>query len=86
MSLSNNTVQRRIDEMAGDIERIIWNILRNIEFSLQLDESTLPNDESLLLTYVQFIHNRKLYQELLFALTMESDNKEYSYFALWRYL
>ncbi|CAI9733749.1 Hypothetical predicted protein [Octopus vulgaris] len=46
--LSNNTVQRRIDEMDGDTEENICNILRNTEFSLQLDESTLSNNVSLL--------------------------------------
>ena len=65
--LSNNSVQRRVDEMAGNIEEMLCNLLRNTEFSLQLDESTLPGNESLLLAYVRFVKEERLVQELLFA-------------------
>ena len=47
--LSNDTVQRRIDEMADNTANSLYNILRNTEFSLQIDESTLPDNKSLLL-------------------------------------
>ncbi|KRZ65300.1 SCAN domain-containing protein 3 [Trichinella papuae] len=40
--LSNTTVQRRIDEMATDVIDTLYNYLRTVQFSLQLDESTLP--------------------------------------------
>ncbi|KFD51387.1 hypothetical protein M513_07792 [Trichuris suis] len=43
--LSNDTVQRRIDEMAKDVEDALCSILRKTQFSLQLDESTLPGNE-----------------------------------------
>ena len=46
--LSNNTVQRRVDEMATNIEDKLCTIISNTEFSLQLDESTLPGNEELL--------------------------------------
>ncbi|XP_071745463.1 zinc finger BED domain-containing protein 5-like [Lepeophtheirus salmonis] len=49
ISLSSNSVQRRIDEMAENVEDKLCNILAATEFSLQLDESTLPGNESLLL-------------------------------------
>ena len=42
-------------------------MLMTTEFSLQLDESTLPGNESLLLAYVCFIKGRSLCQELLFV-------------------
>ena len=47
--LINNSVQRRVDEMDENIEETLCNILAATEFSLQLDESTLPGNESLLL-------------------------------------
>ena len=53
--LSNDTAQRRIDEMSADVEHKLYNTLTNTEFSSQLDESTLPGNESLLLGYVRFV-------------------------------
>ena len=41
--LSNNTVQRRVDEMSDNIEEHLCMIFKTTEFSLQLDESTLPD-------------------------------------------
>ncbi|XP_076825941.1 SCAN domain-containing protein 3-like [Clavelina lepadiformis] len=55
--LSNSTVQRRVEEMATDIEDSLCSIIRNTEFSLQLDESTLPVNEFLLLGYVRFVND-----------------------------
>ena len=45
--LSNNTVQRRVDEMAVNVDKTLCNKLKTTEFSLQIDESTLPNNESI---------------------------------------
>ena len=39
--LSDSSVQRRVDEMAVNIEETLCNILATTEFSLHLDESTL---------------------------------------------
>ncbi|KAJ7332606.1 hypothetical protein JRQ81_014786, partial [Phrynocephalus forsythii] len=40
--LSNNTVQRCIDEMSHDVESFLCNYLKMNHFSIHLDESTLP--------------------------------------------
>ncbi|KFD58633.1 hypothetical protein M513_00326 [Trichuris suis] len=53
--LSNDTVQRRINAMAQDVEDTLSSWLRQSEFSLQVDESTLPGNEAVLLAYVRFI-------------------------------
>ena len=55
--LSNNTVQRRIGEMSSDVLKQLVEILSISKHLLQIDESTLTDNESLLLGYVQFIHN-----------------------------
>ncbi|CAH2017552.1 unnamed protein product [Acanthoscelides obtectus] len=68
--LSNNTVERRIDEMSSDIESFLCNY-----FSIQLDESTLPDNAALLLAHVRFIMNQEIYEELLFARTLITDTK-----------
>lgn len=73
--LSNSSVRRRIDEMSENIEESLFNYLKTCRFSIQLDESTLPNNEVLLLSYVRFIKNEKLCQELLFARNLETDTK-----------
>ncbi|CAH1983840.1 unnamed protein product [Acanthoscelides obtectus] len=68
--LSNNTVERRIDEMSSDIESFLCNYLQTTHFSIQLDESTLPDNAALLLAYIQ----------LLFARTLITDTKGESIF------
>lgn len=78
--LSNNSVQRRIDEMAKDVEISLCDFLKTCKFSIQLDESTLPNNVALLLSYVRFIKQEKICQELLFAKSLETDTKGESIF------
>lgn len=78
--LSNNTVQRRIDEMGGDVEEILCEKLKTEQFGLQLDESTLPGNEALLLGYCRFIRDNKIVQELLFAKELETDTRGESIF------
>ena len=80
--LSNNSVQRRIDEMACDIEETLYKTLKNQQFSLQLDESTLPDNEAVLLAYVRFIEGGKILHELLFAKELETDTKGESIFKI----
>ncbi|XP_068622860.1 zinc finger BED domain-containing protein 5-like [Battus philenor] len=67
--LSNNTVERRIDEISSDIKSFLCNYLQATHFSIQLDESTLPNNAALLLAYVRFNMNQEIYEELLFVRT-----------------
>ena len=76
--LSDNSVQRRVDKMAENVEETLSKMLMTTEFSLQLDESTLSRNESLLLAYVRFINNGSLCHELLFALLLERDTKRES--------
>ncbi|KFD47058.1 hypothetical protein M513_12046 [Trichuris suis] len=61
--------------MGANIESTLWEFLKTAQFSLQLDESVLPQNEALLLAYVQFIKGEKLEQELLFAREMIADTK-----------
>ena len=66
--------------MAENIEETLCNMLRTTEFSLQLDESTLPGKESLLLAYVRFVKDESFVQELLFSRQLETDTKGESVF------
>ena len=78
--ISDNSVQRRVDEMAEKVEDTLCNMLRTTEFSLQLDGSTLPGNESLLLAFVRFVKDESLVQELLFIRQLETDTKGESVF------
>ncbi|XP_076358993.1 SCAN domain-containing protein 3-like [Tachypleus tridentatus] len=49
--LSNSSVSRRIDEMAEDVEKQLIAHLQVKQFALQLDESTLRDNEAILLAY-----------------------------------
>lgn len=80
ISLSNNTVQRRIDEMSSDVESFLCDYLQTTHFSIQLDESTLPGNEALLLAYVRFVMGEEIHEELLFARTLKTDTKGESIF------
>ncbi|XP_043262496.1 SCAN domain-containing protein 3-like [Colletes gigas] len=80
ISLSNNTVQRRIDEMAQDVEDSLCGYLKTSRFSIQLDESTLLGNEALCLAYVRFTKEEQICQELLFAKYLQTDTKGESIF------
>ena len=70
--LSDNSVQRRVDKMAENIEETLSKMLMTTEFSLQLDEFTLPGNESLLLAYVRLLAknlSEKLHESLLTVIT-----------------
>jgi len=76
IALSNNTVSRRIDEMAYDVKIKLCDILKITKFSLQLDESTLRDNEALLLAYVRYVNiDQKITEELLFAKSLITDTK-----------
>ncbi|XP_077301708.1 SCAN domain-containing protein 3-like [Arctopsyche grandis] len=78
--LRNDTVSKRIDEMANYIEIQLCDELQSNEFSLQLDESTLRDNESLLLAYVRFVKNEEIIEEMLFSKLLNTDTKGSSVF------
>ena len=72
--LSNSSVSRRIDEMAEDVEKQLIAHLQVKKFALQLDESTLRDNEAILLAYVRF-YNEGPKEEMLFARSLMTDTK-----------
>ena len=64
--------------MAENVEETLSKMLMTTEFRLQLDESTLPGNDSLLLAYVRFFKGGSQCQELLFARLLETDTKRES--------
>lgn len=64
--LSNNTISRRIHDMAKDINEQIVEKLSGL-FSIQLDEATDSNDDAQLICYVRYIEETNVCEDLLFC-------------------
>jgi hypothetical protein len=72
--LSNTTVKRRIDEMADNVEnQLIKKIKSSDYYSIQIDETTDISKCAQLLTYVRFIDNNQMKEEMLFCRELDSN-------------
>ncbi|GFU53981.1 zinc finger MYM-type protein 6 [Trichonephila clavipes] len=65
--LSNDTVSRRIDDIAEDVEKQLFGKLRDKLFSIQLDEATDSNKDAHFIAYVRFWDGMSAVEELLFV-------------------
>lgn len=64
--LSNNTVQRRISDMASNIEDNLFSKLSKCNmFALQVDESTDISKKAIMLVFVRFIFEKQLHEDFL---------------------
>ena len=70
--------------MAANIEETLCNILAATEFILQLDESTLPGDESLLLAYVRLSKMKSWFKNCYLQVNLKQTLKESQYLMLLR--
>ena len=61
--------------MSSNLLKQLVEILSLSKHSLQIDESTLNNNESLLLRYVRFIHNTQAQEEIFFAINLPADTR-----------
>lgn len=69
--MSDNTIKRRIEDMAEDIENQIIKMVKNSSFySIQLDESTDITNKALLLCFVRVECEGELHEELLCSLNL----------------
>ena len=83
VSLSNNTVQRRITDMSGDILSQVIDEIKTSPldlFTLQVDESTDVGNLPQLLVYVRYINNGDFKDEFLFCRPLETTTKSIDVF------
>ena len=70
--LSNNTIQRRIQDMGSDCKDQLIEDLKKSDFALQLDESTDIANHAQLLVYVRYLNSKnEICEEMLFSHEME---------------
>lgn len=70
--LSADTVKRRVDRIAEDIEgQLAQRINNSYRFAIQLDESTDVAGDAQFLCFVRFIFGAKCYEELMFCKSVE---------------
>nr|XP_033506785.1 zinc finger BED domain-containing protein 5-like [Epinephelus lanceolatus] len=66
--MSDNTIQRRISDMAADVKEQVLDAIRESPFfSIQLDESTDVANCAQLMVYVRFIKELSVQEEFLFC-------------------
>ena len=83
ISLSNNTVQRKIEEMSMDIlQQVISDICRSESgFAIQLDESTDVTNCAELLIFVRYVRKEGVKEEFLMNAALEATTKGDDYFS-----
>jgi hypothetical protein len=70
--LSNTTVRRRIDEMSENVENQLISRLKSRSFCLQIDETTDMSKCAQLLTYIRYVYESEMEEELLFCHELET--------------
>ena len=74
MSLSNDTIKRRISLMATDVkQQVIAEIKSSPMFSIQVDQSTDVASCSQLLVFVRYIHMEDVKEEFLYCKALETS-------------
>ena len=65
--LSNDTVARRINDIANDLKEQLVDKLKDKRIALQFDEATDSNKDCLFISYVRFDMTNSLCEDLLFC-------------------
>ena len=83
VSLSNDTVKSRIDDMACDIKsELIANLKASPVFAIQLVESVDVANLSQLMVFVRYVHNQAIEEDFLFCRPLETTTKASDVFKL----
>ena len=72
--LSNNTVERRIQDLASDVENELICRLRSCDaYSLQLDESTDVSGLAVLLVFIRYTFEKSIEEDLLLCESLKGN-------------
>ena len=83
VSLSNDTVKSRIDDMACNIKsKLVANLKASPVFAIQLDESVDVANLSQLMVFVRYVHNQAVEEDFLFCQPLETTTKASDVFKL----
>ena len=83
LPLSDTLVSRRIDKMAANGEDTLLGNLRNTLISIQLDESTIVDNNAILTEYVRYFDKDTLLrEEMLCTSNLIQIQKDYQYLLL----
>ena len=74
LSMSNDTIRRRIDDMAADVCQQVCSEIKQskLQASIQLDESTDITFEYHLIAFARYKKNKKMKKEFLFCNTLSA--------------
>ena len=72
--------------MNDNIEKKLCFHLQTKEFAMQLDESTIRNNESILMCYIRYIHNDDYSEYMLFCKSIINNKGETVYNCVKDYL
>ena len=64
VSLSNNTICRRIEDMGVDVSDQLICRLKDNEFAIQLDEATFGNHDAYLICYVRYLFQAEKHRKM----------------------
>ena len=83
ISLSNDTIKSRIQEMSDNIKsKGLSKINSSPVFALQLDESTDISNLSQLLVYVRYVADERINEKCLFYQLLETTSKAVDVFQM----
>lgn len=71
--LSNETVSRRIQDIANNLQELLVDQLKDKSFALQFDEPTDSSKDCLFIVYVGFDMTNIICEDLLFVNTPEPE-------------
>lgn len=80
--LSNDTIRRRIQHIAEDLNEHLIDKMKGKEFGLQLDEATDNNNDAYLICYVRFMDSINIVEELLFCKSIINGAKAQDLFQI----